>query len=339
MTTWKQTLSGILALLILLTLAGCDIGKIPSVAQKPPAETTSTTGSATEATQSTVPTGNAVVEVPPETTQPPETESKDETRPTEPPAVTVPETKPTQPAETTPPATKPPETVPPTTQPPASTEPTQPPTTQPPPTDPPATETSPPVTEPATSPATEPVPTAPPPTEPEETTPPPTEETVQEKPKPTEQFKQEVAYYAAYYINQYRTASGAPACTILPGMTNVAAYRADQLTYNYSHDTEDKREALAYYEYGRWVDATIVGLDPSASYYEADTSEAICAGFEGKTAEEMGKYIADLCRNSSSHWSYIGSSKNLYIGVGVEYRAGSTYGWYGCIMVGRTNYG
>ncbi len=122
-------------------------------------------------------------------------------------------------------------------------------------------------------------------------------------------------------------------------MTQVAQYRASQLIYNYSHDTEDKREALAYYEYGRWVDATVVGLDPSASYYEADTSEAICAGFEGSTAEEMGKYIADLCRHSGSHWSYIGSAKNLYIGVGVEYRAGSTYGWYGCIMVGSTNYG
>jgi len=53
----------------------------------------------------------------------------------------------------------------------------------------------------------------------------------------------------------------------------------------------------------------------------------------------MGKYIADLCRNSSSHWSYVGSSKFSYIGIGVEYRAGSPYGWYGCVMVGRTNYG
>ena len=73
--------------------------------------------------------------------------------------------------------------------------------------------------------------------------------------------------------------------------------------------------------------------------YEADAAEAICAGFEGKTAEEMGRYIADLCRNSPSHWSYIGSSKFSYIGVGVDYRAGTAYGWYGCVMVGRTNYG
>ena len=122
-------------------------------------------------------------------------------------------------------------------------------------------------------------------------------------------------------------------------MTMVAEYRADQLTRNYAHDTADKREALAYYAYGRWIDATIVGLDPEDSYYEADAAEAICAGFEGKTAEEMGKYIADLCHNSPSRWSYVGSGKFSYIGIGVDYRAGTAYGWYGCVMVGRTNYG
>lgn len=178
---------------------------------------------------------------------------------------------------------------------------------------------------------TEPVATDPPATEPEDTKP--------QIDMDSYEFKRQVAQYAAQYINQYRTAAGVSPCTVLPVMTLVAEYRADQLTYNYSHDTADKREALAYYEYGRWIDATIVGLDPSESYYEADTTEAICAGFEGKDAEAMGKYIADLCHNSSNHWSYIGNAKNLYIGIGVEYRAGSAYGWYGCVMVGKTNYG
>lgn len=204
-------------------------------------------------------------------------------------------------------------------------------------------ETDPPVNNalPTDPPETQTTETDPPDIQPEETAPPETAppETVPVNTVPTEAFKQEVAYYAAYYINQYRISSGVTACTVLPGMTLVAEYRADQLTYNYSHSTSDKRKALAYYEYGRWIDATIVGLDPSESYYEADTIEAICAGFEGEDAESMGKYIADLARNSSSHWSYLGNAKNLYIGVGVEYRAGSAYGWYGCIMVGRTNYG
>ena len=174
------------------------------------------------------------------------------------------------------------------------------------------------------------------PTQPEETESPATEPQID---KDSYEFKRQVAQYAAQYLNQYRVAAGVPACSILPGMTLVAEYRADQLTYNYSHDTADKREALAYYEYGKWIDATLAGLDASKSYYDAEASEAICAGFEGKTAEEMGKRIADMIRNSSSHWSYVGSSNFSYIGIGVEYRAGTAYGWYGCIMVGRTNYG
>ena len=179
-------------------------------------------------------------------------------------------------------------------------------------------------------------PTQPPETTPEETEPPATEPQID---KDSYEFKRQVAQYAAQHLNQYRVAAGVPACTILPGMTLVAEYRADQLTYNYSHDTADKREALAYYQYGKWVDATLAGLDASKSYYDAEASEAICAGFEGQTAEEMGKRIADMIRNSSSHWSYVGSANFSYIGIGVEYRAGAAYGWYGCVMVGRTNYG
>ena len=197
-----------------------------------------------------------------------------------------------------------------------------------------------PTTTPETMP-TQPSETQPPETTLEETVPPTTEPEVTEPQidKHSYEFKRQVAQYAAQYINQYRAAAGVGPCQVLPGMTLVAEYRADQLTRNYAHDTADKREALAHYAYGRWIDATIVGLDPKDSYYESDAAEAICAGFEGKTAEEMGKYIADMCRNSPSHWSYVGSSKFSYIGIGVDYRAGTAYGWYGCVMVGRTNYG
>ena len=203
-------------------------------------------------------------------------------------------------------------------------------------------------------------PTAPPEeTKPTQTTPPETTPTQPTEPAPAEdqpiitepvetepqidknsyEFKRQVAQYAAQYINQHRADAGVSPCLVLSGMTLVAEYRADQLIYNYSHDTADKREALAHYEYGKWVDATIAGLDASKSYYDAESSEAILAGFEGKTAEEMGKRIADMIRNSPSHWSYVGSNKFSYIGIGVEYRAESAYGWYGCVMVGRTNYG
>lgn len=205
----------------------------------------------------------------------------------------------------------------------------------------PPEETKPASTAPPETTPTQPPETQPPETTPEETTTPTTEPEVTEPQidKNSYEFKRQVAQYAAQYINQYRAAAGVGPCQVLPGMTLVAEYRADQLTRNYAHDTADKREALAHYAYGRWIDATIVGLDPEDSYYEADAAEAICAGFEGKTAEEMGEYIADLCRNSPSHWSYVGSSKFSYVGIGVDYRAGTAYGWYGCVMVGRTNYG
>lgn len=179
-------------------------------------------------------------------------------------------------------------------------------------------------------------PTQPQKTEPEETQPPATEPQID---KNSYEFKRQVAQYVAQYINQYRAAAGVSPCEVLSGMTLVAEYRADQLTRNYTHDTADKREALAYYQYGRWIDATIAGLDPEDSYYEADAAEAICAGFNGSDAEAMGKKIADLIRNSPSHWSYVGSNKFTYIGIGVDYKAGTAYGWYGCVMVGRTNYG
>ena len=121
-------------------------------------------------------------------------------------------------------------------------------------------------------------------------------------------------------------------------MSQVAQYRAGQLRYNFSHSTADKRAALAYYEYGRWIDATLAGLDESDSYYESDTSEAICRGVRGNDAEALGKAIADAIRNSGSHWAYVGSSEYSYIGIGVEYRDDS-YGWYCCVMVGTVNYG
>lgn len=230
----------------------------------------------------------------------------------------TPETQPAVPEETSPPASTPAETEPPATEPPA----TEPEETLPPETVP--EEMEPPVTE---APAEQPDQTESPTTEaPEETE--PTEPEVMEY---SYAFKREVASYAAMYLNQYRGAS----CTVLPGMSQVAQYRASQLTWNFAHSTADKRAALAYYEYGRWIDATLAGLDESDSYYESDTSEAICRYFHGDTAEELGKAIADLIRNSSSHWCYVGDTSYSYMGVGVEYRDG----WYACVMVGTVNYG
>lgn len=190
---------------------------------------------------------------------------------------------------------------------------------QPPVTEPPTTEAATEETQPTTDPTEETT---------EETQP----ETTPEPVEPDYAFKRQVASYAAQYINQYRSSP----CAVLSGMSQVAQYRAGQLCYNFSHSTADKRAALAYYEYGRWIDATLAGLDESDSYYESDTSEAICRGFKGTDAEALGKSLADTIRNSGSHWAYVGSAEFSFMGIGVEYHDGK---WYACVMVGTVNYG
>ena len=328
----KKILSLTLTALLLLALFGCtqqaqplDTGPSESVSAGT-VETTEATEPTTGPTEpattpATDPTDPSEPEQPTEVPQ--ETESTEQ--PSEPEtnhADPAPTTEPTQPATeaTTPPQTEPAETQPPATEP-AETQPqeTTPAETQPPVTEPPATE--------------------PPETEP------PAEET--ETFEVTEEFKRQVAQYAIQYLNQYRAEEGVHALTYLSGMTKVAQYRAYQLitlhaydldTQN-AHTTAEKREALAYYRYGRWMDATLAGLDASYSYYEADSAEAICGGFRGSTAEALGASIAKMIRTSGSHWSYIKSGEYSYIGVGVEYREDSQYGWYACVMVGSVNYG
>jgi len=306
----KKTLAILLSLAICI-LSGCRAVDEASLATEAAIQTQPTL----ETTVTTFPMETEPSVSVEETTQPTEASVSQEAEQNEEketaPETTVPqatiqkETQPkeTQPKETTPPASE--ETTSPTTEPIE----TEPPTTIPLVTDPP--ETEPPATEAKTEPATEPEPFV-----------------------PDYAFKREVAAYAAQYINQYRSSP----CTVLSGMSQVAQYRAGQLCYNFSHSTSDKRAALAYYEYGRWIDATEAGLDASLSYYESDTSEAICRGFRGADAEALGKAIADLIRSSGSHWSYVGSSEYNYMGIGVEYRDDS-YGWYCCVMVGTVDYG
>ena len=311
-------------LMMLTLLNGCAANaqtietEPPATAATVPAERPSAEESGPPPTEETIPVRESVEETEeasvtepaaPKVTEPKEPERKPERNDT--PATEASE-------ETEPPATTPPETEPPTTEPPATeSEETLPPETVPKETEPPATE----------PPAEKPDQTEPPATEaPEETK--PTEPEVMEV---TYEFKRQVAAYAAQYLNQYR---GSP-CTVLSGMSQLAQYRANQLTWNFAHSTADKRAALAAFEYGEWIDATLAGLDESDSYYEAHTREAICRYFHGDTAEELGKAIADLIRNSGSHWCYVGDTAYSYMGVGVEYRDG----WYACVMVGEVNYG
>ena len=121
---------------------------------------------------------------------------------------------------------------------------------------------------------------------------------------------------------------------MLPGLTEVARYRANELTTNFSHTSP--RDACSVLKYGEFVDMTLYGLTAEDSYYQGYNREAIGMGDWFGTAESMSDRIADGFHHSKGHWSYVGSSKYPYIAVGV---AKANEKWYVCICMSEKNYG
>ena len=135
-------------------------------------------------------------------------------------------------------------------------------------------------------------------------------------------------------INTYRIAQGDVAATMLPRLTEVARYRANELTTNFSH--ADIRDVCKKLKYGEFVDMTRYGMTAEDSYYQGYNREAIGMGEWFGTAESMSDRIADGFHHSKGHWSYVGSSKYPYIAVGVT-KANDK--WYVCICMSKENYG
>ena len=135
-------------------------------------------------------------------------------------------------------------------------------------------------------------------------------------------------------VNAYRIAQGDTAATLLPGLTEVARYRANELTTNFSHTSP--RDACGVLKYGEFIDMTLYGLTAEDSYYQGFNREAIGMGDWFGTAESMSDRIADGFHHSKGHWSYVGSSKYPYIAVGVTKANGK---WYVCICMSEENYG
>ena len=135
-------------------------------------------------------------------------------------------------------------------------------------------------------------------------------------------------------VNAYRMAQGDTAATMLPGLTEVARYRADELTTNFSHTSN--RDVCGVLKYGEFVDMTLYGLAAEDSYYQGYNREAIGMGDWFGTAESMSDRIADGFHHSKGHWSYVGSSRYPYIAVGVTEANGK---WYVCICMSEKNYG
>lgn len=177
-----------------------------------------------------------------------------------------------------------------------------------------------------------------------------TETTTEEKPKETESIVEkepeplkpkapstsEVEQRVAEYINQYRQAQGDTSATVLSGLTQVARYRANQLTTNFAHI--NGRSVCAELKYGRYVDLTEYGFPESDNYYEGYDREAICKGDWGGTAEQIANNIATGFKNSNKHWDYVGDSAYGYMAVGIVYNEANQT-WYCCICMSMENYG
>lgn len=134
-------------------------------------------------------------------------------------------------------------------------------------------------------------------------------------------------------VNAYRIAQGDTAATMLPGLTEVARYRANELRTNFEHRGE--QHVSTEVKYGQYVDLAPYGM-PEESYYKGFGREAIGMGDWFGTAESMSDRIADGFHHSKGHWSYVGSSKYPYIAVGVTKANGK---WYVCICMSEENYG
>ena len=161
-----------------------------------------------------------------------------------------------------------------------------------------------------------------------------TEPVIEETVPPPEVDPLEIEKYVVDYINQYRTEQGDTSATVLPGLTEVARYRANQLVSNFSHNGIP--DACNVLQYGDYIDMTLYGGTAEDSYYRGYNREAIGKGDWFGTADQMAKRIASGFRKSAGHWSYVGSSQYSYISVVVTEANGK---WYVCICMSMENYG
>jgi len=169
-----------------------------------------------------------------------------------------------------------------------------------------------------------------------------TEPTVEEPPKEEEIYvgiqwpevdSADIERLVIEKVNAYRIAQGDTAATMLPGLTEVVRYRANELTINFEHRGE--QHVSTELKYGQFIDLATYGM-PDDSYYKGYSREAIGTGDWFGTAESMAERIASGFRNSQKHWSYVGGSEYKYIAVGV---AKANDKWYVCMLMSDDNYG
>ena len=137
-------------------------------------------------------------------------------------------------------------------------------------------------------------------------------------------------------LNSEREAIGKPRRTALPGLREIAVFRAKQLVTQFSHswtDDEGKkwdgaRYAATFFKYGKYFDWAQVGCSELASqnYYSYGGGENIYYGGAAfRPKEEIVQSIVNCFKESTGHWDSLMSEKYNYDGIGVVFNNDMVY--------------
>ncbi len=145
---------------------------------------------------------------------------------------------------------------------------------------------------------------------------------------------QEIARLTLQYINEIRNSQGACTAVEMPGCTQYAKLRSQQMAdkEKAEHSYEDSLVAANQLRYGRYIIPALYGLE-GEPYYQVYGGEAVGNGY-GKTVVEVARCLAEGVSNSPQHWNCVGADKNGYMSIGVTLNNGW---WYCCIITSPVN--
>ena len=137
-------------------------------------------------------------------------------------------------------------------------------------------------------------------------------------------------------LNSEREAIGKNRRAALPGLREIAVFRANQLVTQFSHswtDNEGKkwdgaRYAATFFKYGKYFDWAQVGCPELASqnYYSYGGGENIYSGeIAFRPKEEIAQSIVDRFKSSTEHLNSHMSNKYNYDGIGVAFNNNTVY--------------
>ena len=137
-------------------------------------------------------------------------------------------------------------------------------------------------------------------------------------------------------LNSEREAIGKNRRTALPGLREIAVFRANQLVTQFSHSWKDDngkiwdgaRYAATLFKYGKYFDWAQVGCPElvSQNYYSYGGGENIYSGeIAFRPKEEIAQSIVDRFKSSTEHWNSLMSNNYNYDGIGVAFNNNTVY--------------